>query len=200
MSVDLGDVSRETLDRLRAFEALVRKWTRKINLVSKASVDDVWSRHILDSLQIYRMGPKEFSHWLDIGSGGGFPGIVVAIMAHGSGAKVTMIESDARKCAFLRAALREVGVSGDVVTARIEEVAPMKADVLSARALADLSTLMTYAERHLSADGAALFAKGATWQQEVAAARSQWNFDLEAVKSDLVAESAILKISGASRV
>ncbi|SEK74780.1 16S rRNA (guanine(527)-N(7))-methyltransferase RsmG [Roseovarius nanhaiticus] len=199
MTADL-DVSRETMDRLRAFEQIVKKWTPKINLVSRDSAYDIWGRHIADSVQLFEAVSPDRHTWVDLGSGGGFPGVVVAILAHGSDTEVTMVESDGRKCAFLRAALRETGVDATVLNQRIEQVEPQNADVVSARALADLTTLLGYAERHLTQGGTAVFAKGAMWPQEVEAARSQWNFDLEAVKSKLVPEAAILKISGVSRV
>lgn len=199
MTADL-DVSRETMDRLRAFEQIVKKWTPKINLVSRDSAYDIWGRHIADSVQLFEAVSPDRHTWVDLGSGGGFPGVVAAILAHGSDTEVTMVESDGRKCAFLRAALRETGVDATVLNQRIEQVEPQNADVVSARALADLTTLLGYVERHLTQGGTAVFAKGAMWPQEVEAARSQWNFDLEAVKSKLVPEAAILKISGVSRV
>lgn len=195
-----SDVSRETHERLRAFEAIAEKWTARINLVSKRSANDIWRRHIRDSIQIYRAGPENFKHWADLGSGGGFPGVVVAIMAHGSSGRVTMVESDSRKCAFLRAALRATGVQADVLNDRIEVTEALQADIVSARALADLGALLRHAEQHLAPGGTAIFPKGASWRQEVEKARWQWNFDIEAVKSSLAPEAAILRISGVSRV
>ena len=98
------DVSRETIERLKTYEALLRKWTQKINLVARSTLDDLWARHFVDSAQIYRLAPHPVGHWADLGSGGGFPGLVIAIMAmeHQSPARVTLVESDSRKCAFLR--------------------------------------------------------------------------------------------------
>ncbi|MFX0545456.1 16S rRNA (guanine(527)-N(7))-methyltransferase RsmG [Roseovarius sp. S1116L3] len=202
MTSEIADVSRETIERLRVFERLALKWTAKINLVSRESAENLWERHILDSVQAYNAAPNDWRHWLDLGSGGGFPGIVVAILADQRAdlPKVTMVESDARKCAFLRAALRETGARAEVLTQRIEDVVPQNADVVSARALADLKILLGHAERHLHPDGTAIFAKGARWRREVEAARSQWKFDFEAVKSNLAADAVILKIKGVSRV
>ncbi|MEI4261530.1 16S rRNA (guanine(527)-N(7))-methyltransferase RsmG [Roseovarius sp. D0-M9] len=202
MSEFAPDVSRETIERLRAFQAVVSKWTPKINLVSKDSVPHLWERHILDSVQLVRAAPKRVTHWLDLGSGGGFPGVVAAIFAMDARdeRRVTLVESDARKCAFLRTALRETGAQAKVLNERIEDVPPQGADVVSARALADLSALLGYADIHLGAGGVALFAKGARWREEADSARSQWNFNLEAVKSEFAAEAAILKITGVSRV
>ncbi len=196
------DVPRETLERLHVFENLVIKWTPKINLVSRESAKILWGRHILDSVQMFRAAPSNFASWADIGSGGGFPGIVVAILAGDlpRAPKITLVESDARKCAFLRTALRETGSFAEVINDRIELAEPLDADILSARALADLTTLISFAERHLSPSGTALFAKGARWQEEVAAAKSKWHFDYDVAKSELEADAAILRITGVSRV
>lgn len=195
------DVSRETIEKLRIFESLVAKWTPRINLVSRRDADVVWERHILDSVQMYHLAPKPFDHWLDLGPGGGFPAVVVAIMASERAGenKVTMIESDARKAAFLRTALRETGVAGDVVNERIENAKPMDADVISARALADLSSLFDMAMPHLRPGGVCLFAKGAKWREEVANANRQWSFDCAVATSKLDPNAAILTIKELSR-
>ncbi len=195
------DVSRETYDRLKHYESLVQKWSPKINLVAKSTLTDVWERHIVDSVQVCDLVSFPET-WVDIGSGGGFPGVVVAIIAAEKvpDCQVTLIESDQRKCAFLRTALRECGVKGRVISDRIEKVAPMGAGVLSARALADLSLLLEFAERHLSKDGIALFSKGVQWKKEVDNARSQWRFELESTKSWTEPDAVVLKIEGVARV
>lgn len=195
------DVSRETYDRLKHYESLVQKWSPKINLVAKSTLDDVWERHIVDSVQVCDLVSFPET-WVDIGSGGGFPGVVVAIIAaeKAPDCQVTLVESDQRKCAFLRTALRECGVKGRVISDRIEKVAPMGAGVLSARALADLSLLLEFAERHLSKDGIALFSKGVQWKKEVDNARSQWRFELESTKSWTEPDAVVLKIEGVARV
>jgi 16S rRNA (guanine527-N7)-methyltransferase len=156
----------------------------------------------MDSVNLVQSAPEGCSHWVDLGSGGGFPGVVAAILVMEMPARprITLIESDSRKCAFLRAALREVKADAIVLNQRIEDALPQKGDVVSARALADLTTLIGYADMHLSAGGTALFAKGARWREEAETARSQWKFDLEAVKSQLAADAAVLKITGVSRV
>nr|WP_309502736.1 16S rRNA (guanine(527)-N(7))-methyltransferase RsmG [uncultured Roseovarius sp.] len=198
----LPDVSRETNEKFQIYADLLRKWTAKINLVSKESLENLWERHIVDSVQVYRQAPKEIDHWVDLGSGGGFPGVVAAILLAEAQplARVTLVESDQRKCAFLRTALRETGCHGEVIASRIETTPPLQASVLSARALADLSTLLGYAERHMHATGIALFPKGAKWQQEVNEAQSKWQFALEVAKSATDPAAAILKISGVTRV
>ncbi len=196
------NVSRETEDRLLAFADLLGKWTRKINLISKSSTSDIWERHILDSVQIYDLAPNTFSLWVDIGSGGGLPGVVVAALAaqFAPDARIAMIESDQRKAAFLRTALRELGLSGDVLADRIDAVPPMGADVLSARALAPLDQLLAFAENHLKPGGTAIFPKGKAAEQEIADASTNWLFQIEKHASMTDAEARILVIKDIKRV
>lgn len=196
------NVSRETFQRLEVYVALLEKWTPKINLISKATIPDIWSRHISDSVQVYRFGPQSFTHWLDLGSGGGMPGLIVAILAAevSNDYMVSLVESDGRKAAFLRTVLRETGVRGQVLCERIENLPPQHADVVSARALADLSALLAYTERHLKSGGVALFSKGVSWQNEVEIARREWSFTLEALKSETEEGSMILRIGDITRV
>jgi 16S rRNA (guanine527-N7)-methyltransferase len=201
MTPDDLNVSRETLDKLQAFADLVQKWTSKINLISKPSVPEVWDRHILDSAQLYDLAPSS-GHWIDIGSGGGFPGIVVCILAQGQGADqtFTLVESDQRKSTFLRTAIRELSLDARVLTQRIEEIAPMQADILSARALADLDALLGFAEMHLKPGGTALLPKGAQWEKEHRDAQIQWSYDCDPIKSKTNPDAAILKIKDIARV
>lgn len=201
MTPDDLNVSRETLDKLQAFADLVQKWTSKINLISKPSVPEVWDRHILDSAQLYDLAPSS-GHWIDLGSGGGFPGIVVCILAQGQGADqtFTLVESDQRKSTFLRTAIRELSLDARVLTQRIEEIAPLQADILSARALADLDALLGFAEMHLKPGGTALFPKGAQWEKEHRDAQIQWPYDCDPIKSKTNPDAAILKIKDIARV
>ena len=196
------DVSRETMDRLKIYVDLLRKWNPSINLVSKASIEDLWKRHFLDSAQLFGMAPHPVSHWADLGSGGGFPGLVVAIMSQetGSPSRVTLVESDARKCTFLRTVIRETGANAVVVNERIEAAKPLKADVLSARALAELSDLLRLADRHMSPEGVAIFPKGETWQKELTKAQSKWQFKHQFVNSETETGPVILRITGVVRV
>lgn len=176
-----GDsVSRETFDALLRFQELVLKWTPKINLISKADHGDVWNRHIVDSFQVFEAAPAEFEHWVDIGSGGGFPAIVVsAIMKERlPKARMTMVESDQRKATFLRTAIRELGLNAKVLSERIEAVEKLDADVLSARALASLDRLLSFAGQHVTPNGVAIFPKGQKAEQEIAEAERNWVFDL----------------------
>ena len=196
------NVSRETLARLEIYEAVIRKWNPRINLVSRSSLDHLRTRHILDSVQVFRCFEAPAGHWVDIGSGGGFPGIVIAILAaeESPDLRVTLIESDHRKSAFLRAAARECGVPVTVISLRIEQAEPQAADVLSARALADLSLLLEFSERHLKPGGTALFPKGARWKKEVDNSQRHWRFDAEEITSLTEPDAVILKLKGIARV
>lgn len=189
-------VSRETWEVLTRFAALVRRWNPAINLVSRASVPELWQRHIVDSAQLFGFCPAGARSWVDLGSGGGFPGLVIAILAGEGmpGLKVTLVESDARKATFLRQAAVALSVSADVRCARIEALEPMCADVISARALAPLSELIGHAHRHLGTEGLAIFPKGARFSEEVADARKMWSFDLELKGSLSDPDAAIVMI------
>ncbi|MBT8153597.1 16S rRNA (guanine(527)-N(7))-methyltransferase RsmG [Epibacterium ulvae] len=195
-------VSRETMDRLEVFSDVLVKWNPKINLVSRRSLEDLWVRHIVDSVQVFKTAPAKCKSWVDIGSGGGFPGVIAAIVAADESPETqfTLIESDQRKSAFLRNAARECDVPLKVISKRIEQVEPQNADVLSARALADLSDLMLFAEQHLAHDGVALFPKGENWKKEVDKSKSEWRFDVDPVKSLTESNAVILKIRGIVRV
>lgn len=189
------DVSRETFERLELFVALVQKWTSKINLISRHSLDEIWERHIADSAQIYDMAPDQ-GHWVDIGSGGGFPGIVAAILSRGDGGghEFTLVESDQRKAVFLRTAIRELDLSAKVHSVRIEDLSPMNADILSARALADLEKLIGFAALHMSEGGTAFFPKGAQWEKEHLQAQLMWSYSCEPITSKTNPDAAVLKI------
>ena len=195
----LTAVSRE---RLEAFQALVFKWNKAINLVAPSTLDVFWERHIEDSLQVFHVKQMEQGIWLDIGSGGGFPGLVCAIMAkeHAPETKFILIESDQRKSTFLRTVIRELQLNAEVIAKRIEAVPSVNAQILSARALADLDLLLEFAEHHLAVDGTALLPKGASWKKEVDNAKQRWRFDFLAHKSVTSDDSTILEIGGIHRV
>jgi len=194
-------VSRETSDKLAQFAQLVEKWTAKINLISKPSIPHVWDRHIRDSVQLYQHAPMG-SHWVDLGSGGGFPAIVLALMSQQDGCqtKFTLVESDQRKCVFLRTAIRELGLDASVINDRIEKIAPLNADILSARALANLKTLVGFANLHLAEDGVALFPKGSNWEAEDVDAREDWQYNCDSIRSETDPSAAVLRIKEISHV
>lgn len=195
------NVSRETIAVLQDFGDLVRRWTPAINLVGKATVPDLWNRHIVDSAQIFALRPPEARTWVDLGSGGGFPGLVVAILARDLAPtlRVTLVESDLRKATFLRQAAQSLGLQVDVRSQRIEALPGLDADVLSARALAPLAELIAYADRLLARDGIAIFPKGARSAEELASARRAWDFDVDMRPSLSEGEATILVIRNIHR-
>ena len=196
------DVSRETVSRLHVYESLLRRWTARINLVSRGSAGDIWGRHILDSAQLMKSAPAGWRRWVDLGSGGGLPGVVIAILSREmpSPREVVLVESDERKAAFLRTALRETGARGQVLASRIEATAPLLADVLSARALAPLPRLLELAGPHLCAGGIALLPKGRNVDGEIKDALAGWSFACEKIPSDTDPNAVILKIGDLQRV
>ena len=195
-------VSRETLDRLEQLEVLLAKWNPAINLVAKSTLERIWDRHILDSAQLFELAPPASRHWVDMGSGGGFPGLVIACLAAElrPNLSITMIEVDQRKATFLRQASRDLGLNPTIIVNRIETAAPQNADVLSARALAAFPALLGFAQRHLGAGGLALFPKGATWRDEVAEARKDWHFDITPHPSATDPQGAILAVKAITHV
>lgn len=190
------DVSRETMNRLQAYVALLKKWNPKINLVAKSTLQDVWHRHLADSAQLWALAPEGAKHWLDIGSGAGFPGLVIAAIAAEKAPEmvVTMVESDRRKSVFIQTVAREMGVSVKMKTDRIESLSSESADILSARALAPLPQLLEFAEQHRKADGICLFLKGARVDSELTESSSCWHMSYKKFPSITDASAAILRI------
>lgn len=201
-ALDRLDVSRETHDRLLRLQGLLAKWNPAINLVSKSTVASAWDRHILDSAQLFPLMPAGAGHWVDLGSGGGFPGLVIAVLAAELAVdlRVSLVEADQRKATFLREAARSLGVQPQIYAERIEKAPPMGANVLSARALAALPQLCFFAQRHLSPRGVALFPKGASWRDEVAEAGRDWRFDLTVHPSETESAAVILELKAISHV
>jgi 16S rRNA (guanine527-N7)-methyltransferase len=196
------DVSRETMTRLARYEDLLRKWNPAINLIARSTVDSIWDRHFRDSIQVFDVAPESAKSWADLGSGGGFPGMIAAILAAEERPRqhVTLVESDQRKAAFLATVARETGVDVTIISERIEDVGPLGAEILSARALAPLSRLLEHAERHLAPGGIALFLKGAAWREEVQQALESWRFTYENRVSVTDPAATVLTIGGISRV
>ena len=198
------DVSRETLTRLLAYQALLGRWQQRINLVGPATLDDFWARHAADSAQLLALAGDQ-RIWLDLGSGGGFPGLIVAIMLTESGGHVHLVESDGRKAAFLRTVIREVGVPASVHNRRVEELAMARetfladVQVISARALAPLPDLLELVAPFFNSSTIALLHKGAGWQDELTRAEQCWNIDVEALPSQTHDAARILHLRHLSR-
>ncbi|MEO0691417.1 MAG: 16S rRNA (guanine(527)-N(7))-methyltransferase RsmG [Pseudomonadota bacterium] len=189
------DVSRETLERLTNYADLLRKWNPRINLVSPGTIDALWTRHFLDSAQLIDLVPDAPATWADLGSGGGFPGLVVAILLQDHHTTVTLVESDQRKATFLRAVARETGTAVKVLSTRIEAVKPLGASILSARALSPLPDLLIHCKGHLAPGGTALLPKGARADAEIAKALETWSFHCEKVPSQTDDSAVILRIT-----
>ncbi len=190
------DVSRETCGRLELYESLLKKWNPEINLVSRATLGEIWTRHFADSAQLLFCAPETARHWVDLGSGGGFPGLVVAILARElrPGLSVTLVESDLRKCTFLREVARQTGTPVTVLAERAESLPPLDADVVSARALAPLRDLLRLAARHLKPGGTALFPKGANHDSELSDALETFRFTFQKRASQTDPQAVILAI------
>jgi 16S rRNA (guanine527-N7)-methyltransferase len=201
--------------RLETYAALLRQWQKAVNLVAISTLDAVWQRHFADSAQLLALAPKARS-WVDLGSGAGFPGLVIAILlaegagampaqdppedpADGAGPRVSLIESDGRKGAFLRAVARELGVAVDILSTRIESGATQSRveapDVVTARALAPLDRLLTLAAPLWSPRTIGLFLKGREAANEVEAALKAWTFQCELIPSSTEAEAHIVRVS-----
>ena len=190
------NVSRETHARLEDYYRLVVKWNKAINLVSAGSLKDGWQRHVLDSAQMLAISGCEQGRWLDIGSGAGFPGLVVAILADETlpDLKVTLVEGDRRKAAFLSEAIRQLKLGAEVFSGRVENLPEAHAAVVSARAFAPLHRLLAEASRHLSGDGVGLFMKGQTYQAEIAEASDRWAYECDVIPSKTDANSVVLRV------
>ena len=195
-------ISALATERLQIFVGLLAKWNAAINLVSPASLAEVWTRHVADSAQVLDLAPIRRARWLDMGSGAGFPGIVIALITADTQnpVEMTLVESDRRKAAFLSTVSRETGVPMIIQAARIEAVAPQSADTVSARALAPLVKLCSFAERHLAPHGAALFLKGGRYDAEIAEARRTWSFALDVRRSSTDPAGAVLIMKDLRRV
>jgi 16S rRNA (guanine527-N7)-methyltransferase len=199
---DFG-ASPEALERLATYESLLRQWQKALNLVAPATLDKVWHRHFGDSAQLLPLIPEGRRHLVDIGSGAGFPGLVLAVLLAGrSEVRVSLVESDQRKAAFLREVARQVAIPVDILSTRIEspetQIRLGSVDVVTARALAPLDRLLDWSAPLFGLGTVGLFLKGRGLAREIAAAEARWRFDVEVVASRTEAESAIAMIRAPS--
>ncbi|MBM3517734.1 MAG: 16S rRNA (guanine(527)-N(7))-methyltransferase RsmG [Alphaproteobacteria bacterium] len=190
-------VSRETIARLERYVALLARWNRAVNLVAATSLADVWRRHFLDSAQLLPLAPSGARAWLDLGSGAGLPGLVLAALG---APEVHLIESDARKCAFVTVAAGEMGVSVRVHRQRIERVVPWPADVVVARAVAPLPRLLDLAAPFFGPTTVGLFLKGEDVERELTVATRSWRMHAERIASRSDKSGVIVRIQRLSRV
>lgn len=185
----------ETVEKLKLLVVQLRKWNTAINLVSPATLEDAWSRHVEDSarLAVLVAPPRR---WVDLGSGAGFPGLVVAaLLAERSpSSEVALVESDRRKAVFLRTTAVLMGLSVKVWDSRVEQVPPLAGGVVSARALAPLDRLLPMASRHLAENGVCLFPKGARVAEELASVAGKWSFDVVRHRSANTGQGDVLEI------
>ncbi|WP_406855585.1 16S rRNA (guanine(527)-N(7))-methyltransferase RsmG [Alsobacter sp. KACC 23698] len=190
-------VSRETEALLDGLVASLIRWQTAKNLVGPRTLDEVWTRHILDSAQLTEHIPPE-SRVVDLGSGAGFPGLVFAILRKGvAGSHVSMVESNGRKCAFLREMIRTLGLQASVSNARIESVLPEmvgKVDVVTARALASLTGLFELTNELLKGPVTGVFPKGQDVADELTEAAKYWTFDASTVASRTDSKARIVLV------
>ncbi|RWO51171.1 MAG: 16S rRNA (guanine(527)-N(7))-methyltransferase RsmG [Mesorhizobium sp.] len=192
-----GPVSRETFERLVEFETVFQKWNRRINLAAQSTQGDVWRRHILDSAQLARIKP-EAKRWLDLGSGGGFPGLVLAfLLAERDGASIDLVESNRKKASFLQAVVGQFNLPARVFARRIDDAYAFVStpQIVTARALASLPVLLELSAPWLTAGAYGLFHKGRDYRSEVAESAQRWSFDLVEHASATDAHGVILELS-----
>ena len=198
------NVSRETLQRLDRYVALLISWNRRINLVARSTVPHIWWRHVLDSAQLVDCAPAGARRWLDIGSGAGLPGIVVALLLSGRGdIRVDLVESSGKKCAFLREAVRATGAPARVICSRLESapadlLAP-RYDVVMARAVAPLKELLRLSARMRDEQTVCLFPKGEHVDSELTVVRKHWKLAVETVPSRTSRAASVIVIKEALR-
>ncbi|MCL4766144.1 MAG: 16S rRNA (guanine(527)-N(7))-methyltransferase RsmG [Hyphomicrobiaceae bacterium] len=193
-------VSRETAERLIRYEALLRQWQKAVNLVAPRTLPEVWHRHFADSAQLAPLVPEGAESLVDLGSGGGFPGLVLAIMLmERQPLWVMLVESDTRKAAFLREAARVTGATVEILSMRIENAETQRrvgrVDVVTVRALAPLSRLFGLAAPFFAPRTVGLFLKGRDILGEIDGARVGWRFDVELVQSmtDAAGQIAVVR-------
>ncbi|GAA4658217.1 16S rRNA (guanine(527)-N(7))-methyltransferase RsmG [Bartonella pachyuromydis] len=190
-------VSRETMENLIQFEALIMQWNKHINLVSAATIPLLWTRHILDSAQIYPLY-SNFLHWCDLGSGGGFPAIVIAIfLKEKKAGHINLVESNGKKVAFLRTVIAGLDLPATVYHCRIEDVYKKitTPEVITARGLTSLDELLGLIFPLLTRKTIAVLQKGRDYSTEIKKASANWQFDLLKHKSKIDENSVILEIS-----
>lgn len=192
-------VSRETICHLEIYKTLLETWQKKINLVSASTLSHTWERHFEDSLQLLPHLPQTKSTLIDLGSGAGFPGLVLAICRQET-LDVTLVEADLRKCLFLENVSRETFLRVTVLRSRIESLSGIKGDVITARALAPLSDLLEYAFPLMKKTSTCLFLKGKEVEKEIEMAKKKWEFCLEIFPSLTDSGGRILKISQLQRI
>lgn len=197
LHVKHASLSKDVSSRLDAFATMLLRWTGTVNLIAPGDVGDVTTRHIDDSLQLAPLMPPGVARGIDLGSGAGFPGLILAIA---TGVSFDLVESDRRKAAFLREAARETAAPVTVHAKRIEDAAIPPAPLVTARALARLPRLLAFAAPKLAPGGVCLFLKGAAAHAELTEAAPDWHMRVETIPSRTDPSATILRISEITRV
>ena len=190
------DVPRETMARLDAFAALLREENARQNLVSRASLDQLWSRHIADSAQLLRFAPSPAASWIDLGTGAGFPGLIVALLHQGP---VTLVEERRLRADFLARAADSLGLRVEILASKVERLPPRPFDVVSARAFAPLGRLLELGTALSTTKTVWLLPKGRNAQSELEALDSSWQGDFRLEPSVTDADARIIVATGVRR-
>jgi len=193
---DLVPVSRETLARLEAYAELLTRWSARINLVSRDTLPDLWQRHILDSAQLFRFMPSRAQKTIDLGSGAGLPGLVLAVLGAPG---VELVEADSRKAAFLREAARVTHADVTIRPCRIQAVPPHRVDVVTARACAPLDRLLELAAPFLAPQTLCLFPKGERYNEELTLAHKAWTMNASVEQSLSDRRGVVLRLQQVAR-
>lgn len=195
------NVSRETVGNLKTFQDMVLEWNARFNLISKSSADNIWERHILDSVQLFQYLNKEEKILYDFGSGAGFPAVVLAIIAKDlmPDLRITLIESIGKKATFLTEVNKELNLNMRILPERIEKLTLPIADIITSRAMASLEKLLQYAKPFCSKKTKLLFLKGEKWQEEVKTAEQKWQFDYQSYPSETNENGRVLLIKNIRR-
>ena len=190
------NVSRETLNGFYEYETLLSKWNEKINLVSKNTLVDIWERHFLDSGQIIKHVEVSGKRWVDVGSGAGFPGLVVALLLRDRkiDCDLVLVEKNSKKGLFLNEVIRKLNLSVEVVNDNIDNLEPLNADVLTARAFSELNNLIEIAFRHRKKEGICLFLKGENYRIELDKTLNYWFFDYDIIDSLSSSSGKIIRV------
>lgn len=190
---ELGNVSRETFHKLELYHQLLLKWQKKINLVSPTTISNAWERHFFDSVQLFYLLSDEDKTIFDLGSGAGFPGLVLSIMGKSG---ISLIEVDQKKCSFLFEVIRQTFSNAKIINQRIEKVNfDKKANVITSRACASLNELLNYSYPLLSLNGRCLFLKGKDWEKEIEEAQRKWMFHVKHYPNRVSGDGCVLEIN-----
>lgn len=191
------NVSRETFEKLKTYECLLKEWQTKFNLVSNSTLENAWERHFLDSVQLFKLIPQTAKTLMDFGSGAGFPGMVIAIMANAKTPylKVSLVESTTKKTLYLKEVKKQVGVEVEIINERIEKIKPHIVDVITSRAMTSLDALLQYALPFCGKKTVCIFPKGKKYAEELQEAQKKWSFSCQIVDSEQSDEGKILVIT-----